>query len=329
MPASPERIASLQSKIWSGSLPLEIRLAASDCRTYTDSDPYLIQYPRLSYLAFLLPRLHAFFAPWLINPDVPAHEAWLSFEEVPLKWHYPAGLLYDLYSGAEPVNIDRRLEKEEASASSHADVEGAGGSGSIPWRLTIHYTDFPDGQLIPLDVEEKTMRDTFTNAMKEADFVRNGTARTAMSLSKQDSNSLWQAVQSHDRALFNTINTKLLNPPGLELRHVPLKIYLPTSASRTTSAPETIPEEGTPTAGHIRVVQALIPIQQSSSRQPQTLGTALNSTLPAIFPSRRNPLLAQPVLHGAAAPMTANLAELSRAAAYTDGFLHMAIVMLG
>ncbi len=196
MPASPERIASLQSKIWSGSLPLEIRLAASDCRTYTDSDPYLIQYPRLSYLAFLLPRLHAFFAPWLINPDVPAHEAWLSFEEVPLKWHYPAGLLYDLYSGAEPVNIDRRLEKEEASASSHADVEGAGGSGSIPWRLTIHYTDFPDGQLIPLDVEEKTMRDTFTNAMKEADFVRNGTARTAMSLSKQDSNSLWQAVQS-------------------------------------------------------------------------------------------------------------------------------------
>ncbi|KAK1812950.1 Autophagy protein 5 [Friedmanniomyces endolithicus] len=328
MPTPPERIASLQSKIWSGSLPLEIRLAASDCRTYTDSDPYLIQYPRLSYLAFLLPRLHAFFVPWLIAPDVPAHEAWLSFEEVPLKWHYPAGLLYDLYSGAEPVDIDRRLEKEEASASSQANVQGAEGSVAIPWRLTIHYTDFPDGQLIPLDVEEKTMRDTFTNAMKEADFVRNGTARTAMSLSKQDSDSLWQAVRSHDRALFNTINTKLLNPPGLELRHVPLKIYLPTSASRTT-APENIPEEGKLPAGHIRVVQALIPIQQSSSRQAQTLGTALNSTLPAIFPSRRNPLLAQPVLHGAAAPMTANLAELSRAAAYTDGFLHVAVVMLG
>ncbi|KAK0261784.1 hypothetical protein B0A54_10109 [Friedmanniomyces endolithicus] len=328
MPASTERIASLQTKIWSASLPLEIRLAASDCRTYTDSDPYLIQYPRLSYLAFLLPRLHNFFVPWLITPDVPAHEAWLSFEEVPLKWHYPAGLLYDLYSGAEPVNIDRRLEKEDASASSQANVEGDGGLESVPWRLTIHYTDFPDGQLIPLDVEEKTMRDTFANAMKEADFVRNGTARTAMSLSKQDSDSLWQAVRSHDRVLFNTINTKLLNPPGLELRNVPLKIYLPTSASRTTAS-ETIPEEGKPPAGHIRVVQALIPIQQSSSRQPQTLGTALNSTLPAIFPSRRNPLLAQPVLHGAAAPMTANLAELSRAAAYTDGFLHVAVVMLG
>ncbi|TKA75214.1 hypothetical protein B0A55_05893 [Friedmanniomyces simplex] len=330
MPPPTERIASLQSKIWSGSLPLEIRLAASDSRTYTDSDPYLIQYPRLSYLAFLLPRLHAFFVPWLITPDVPAHEAWLSFEDVPLKWHYPAGLLYDLYSGAEPVNLDRRVEKEEASAS-HGTVETAGGLAPIPWRLTIHYTDFPDGQLIPLDVEDKTMRDTFTNAMKEADFVRNGTARTAMSLSKRDSDSLWQAVLSHDRARFNDINTKLLSPPGLELRHVPIKIYLPTSASQTTS--ETIPEESRTTAaaatGHIRVVQALIPLQLSSPRpQPQTLGTALNSTLPAIFPSRRNPLLAQPVLHGAAAPMTANLAELSRAAAYTDGFLHVAVVML-
>lgn len=125
-------------------------------------------------------------------------------------------------------------------------------------------------------------------------------------------------------SLFNTINSKLLNPPGLELRHVPIKIYLPTSASQTAS--ETISEEAKP--GHIRVVQALVPLLLPS-RQPQTLGTALNGILPTIFPSRRNPLLAQPVLHGAAVPMSAVLEDLSRAAAYTDGFLHLAVVMLG
>lgn len=195
MPPLSDRLASLQAKIWNGSLPLEIRLAASDCRTYNDSEAYLVQYPRLSYLAFLLPRLHAFFVPWLIDPEVPAHEAWLSFEDVPLKWHSPAGLLYDLYSGAEPVNLDRGQAGEDVGAS-QATVEAASGVVPVPWRLTIHYTEFPDGQLIPLDVDEKVMRDTFTNAMKEADFVRNGTARTAMSLSKQDSDSLWRAVQS-------------------------------------------------------------------------------------------------------------------------------------
>lgn len=128
-----------------------------------------------------------------------------------------------------------------------------------------------------------------------------------------------------DCDLFNSVNNKLLNPPGLELRHVPLKIYLPTSASEIAS--DTIPEE-MKSAGHIRVVQALAQ-RQLSSRQAQTLGTALNGILPTIFPSRRNPLLAQPVMHGAAVPMSANLEELGRAAAYADGFLHIAVVMLG
>lgn len=75
-------------------------------------------------------------------------------------------------------------------------------------------------------------------------------------------------------------------------------------------------------------MQSLVPVQLAS-KQPQTLGTALNSVLPTIFPSRRNPLLAQPVLHGAAVPMGANLADLGRAAGYLDGFLHVAVVMLG
>lgn len=195
MPVLSERIASLQSKVWSGSLPLEIRLAASDCRTYDASDPYLIQYPRLSYLAFLLPKLHAFFAPSLINPDVSANEAWLSFEDVPLKWHFPLGLLYDLFSGSEPVNLGKQ-EKEESVSLSHATVEQNVGIAPIPWRLTIHYTEFPGDQLIQLDADGRTMQDSFINGVKEADFVRNGSARTVMSLSKDDSDRLWKAVQT-------------------------------------------------------------------------------------------------------------------------------------
>lgn len=116
-----------------------------------------------------------------------------------------------------------------------------------------------------------------------------------------------------------------MNPPGVELRHVPIKIYLPTSANQTSS--DTIPEHGK-LAGHIRVVQSLVP-RQLPSHQPQTLGTALNTVLPTIFPSRRNPLLAQPVLHGVAVPMEANLEELGRTASYLDGFLHVAVIMLG
>lgn len=341
MPVSASRLADLQKKVWKGSIPLEIRLAASDCRTYDESDPYLAQPPRLSHLAFLLPRLHAFFQSSLIDPQVPAHEAWLSFEGVPLKWHYPLGLLYDLFSGAEPINIDGS-GKTDLSAS-QITAENLSGVAPLPWRLTVHFTDYPADQLIRLDAQGRAILDTYINAVKEADFIRNGTARTVMSLSKEDSDNLWLAVQTRkylcepeslslaantsldDLPLFNAINNKLLNPPGMELRHIPLKIYLPTSA--TQSASDAIAEEGKQ-VGHIRVVQALVTLQLPS-KQPQTLGTALNSILPTIFPSRRNPLLAQPVLHGVAVPMSAGIEELGRAAAYADGFLHVAVVMLG
>lgn len=55
---------------------------------------------------------------------------------------------------------------------------------------------------------------------------------------------------------------------------------------------------------------------------------ALNEILPTVFPSRRNPVLATPVLHGAVVPMNAPVEELMRAATFTDGFLHVVIVML-
>lgn len=66
-----------------------------------------------------------------------------------------------------------------------------------------------------------------------------------------------------------------------------------------------------------------------SSRQPQTIGTALNTLLPALFPSRRSPLLAQPVLHGAVVPLAANAEEVVRWAAYADGWVHLGVVMMG
>jgi autophagy-related protein 5 len=63
--------------------------------------------------------------------------------------------------------------------------------------------------------------------------------------------------------------------------------------------------------------------------QPQTLGTALNSILPTLFPSRRSPLLAHAVLHGAVVPLSANFEDLVRAATYADGWLHLVVVMMG
>ncbi|KAK5008476.1 Autophagy protein 5, partial [Cryomyces antarcticus] len=216
-------------------------------------------------------------------------------------------------------------------------------SGVLPWRLVVHFTTWPEEQLIKLDANGKVLHDAFINSVKEvleaysspssigteltaavssqADYTRNGTAKVVMSLSKDDSTALWRAVQQHDLSLFNTINNKLLNPPGSKLRHIPVKIYLPTTASPSG----TTATEGS--AASIRVVQSLV-APFLPSRQPQTLGTALNDILPTVFPSRRNPLLAHAVLHGAVVPLGAVLQDLGKALAYADGFLHVVVVMM-
>ncbi|CAD6582008.1 MAG: autophagy protein 5 [Alectoria sarmentosa] len=286
---------NLQSSVWDGSLPIEIRLTPSECRVYDQADPYFVQHPRLSYLPFLLPRLHAFFIPSLINPDVIPYDGWFSFEEVPLKWQYPLGLLYDLFSGASP------------SQASGMDIHDRSPSD-----------DWPEQSLVRPDADGKVLHDAFINGVKEADFLRNGTAKGIMSLSKDDSTKLWNAVQEHDFDAFNPISKRLLYAQGAPLRHIPLKIYLPSS-----------PTAAEPTSGHLRVVQSLVTPSLSNSREQQTLGTALHALLPTLFPSRRTPILAKPVLHGAVVPMGASVEELMRIAAYLDGWIHLGVVMIG
>lgn len=59
----------------------------------------------------------------------------------------------------------------------------------------MHFSDWPDEELVRLDADGMVMHDAFINSVKEADFLRNGTAKGIMTLSKEDSAGLWQAVQ--------------------------------------------------------------------------------------------------------------------------------------
>ncbi|KAI9767596.1 MAG: autophagy protein 5 [Geoglossum simile] len=186
MASNTDGVNLIQKRIWEGSLPLEIRLSPSECRSFDQSDSYLVRapltfnllkangvanlqihYPRISYFPFLLQRLKAFFTPFLIQPDVPTHDGWLSFEGVPLKWHYPVGLLYDLFSGADPMN-----SKGGGSTAGQDSGSGDGVSAILPWRLELHFTEWPYDQLVKLDKDERVMHDAFINSVKEVRLPR-------------------------------------------------------------------------------------------------------------------------------------------------------------
>jgi autophagy-related protein 5 len=114
---------------------------------------------RISYLPLLLPRLHAFFKRFLVDADALPHRGWFSFENVPLKWHHPVGLLFDLYSGAKDQLVDENGAKD---ASASQEVESI-----LPWKLVLHFSAWPEDQIIALDPEWKVLHDTFYNSVKE------------------------------------------------------------------------------------------------------------------------------------------------------------------
>lgn len=285
---------------------------------------------------------------------------------MPLKWHYPLGLLYDLYSGAEPAQ-----HKPAEGHDGHQDETVA--ESKLPWRLTIHYSDFPNKQLVQLDANGKVLNDLFMNNVKEvrlfsyplprapfstsqitrrsflltyiqADFLRNGNGKTILSLSKDQTEQLWTSVQTHNHALFNPINTKLQNPPGVPLKHIPIRLYLPHAADVSSLNPNLFnveeenldPKQRDKVAkenadlhpGFLRVIQRnIVP---KAGREAMTIGTMLNQVVPSVFPSRRTATIAMPVLHGAVVPMQTSVEELMRSGVtYADGWLHIGIVMMG
>jgi autophagy-related protein 5 len=252
--SSPDVAQRVRTRVWNGSIPLRIQLHPSDCATYDASTPYLVQFPRLSYLGLLLDKLHAFFAHSLVYPDVPPTHLWLSYQGVPLRWHFPLGLLYDLYAGADPTHDD------DADKTPHDDNDDD--AGVLPWTLTAHFSDYPPS-LMRLDAEDKTLHDLFRNAVKEADYLRTGTAKTVMFLSEKDSTQLWDGVRTHNLALFGPVNAKLLNPQGAALRNLPLRLYLPHAKGST--------DEEAEAPASLRVVQGIVPMKLGSRMSPLLL----------------------------------------------------------
>ena len=279
-----------------------------------------ISFHRLSYLPLLLPRLYDFFSPLLISDPsmVSSADGYFTYESVPLKWHLPVGLLYDIY------------------ALSSVDPENSA-PPPLPFKLTLHFShtsSSPPGTPGVTTSAKKVMpsfiaptplalHDAFINAVKEADFLRSGTAKPIMSLSAADSKLLWSSIEGHDRSMYSRVHGSLLPSEG-QFRNIPLRLYLPSG-----------PEGG---EASIKVLQAhippFVPVSSSSPSSgrsyqgtPQTLGTALHTLLPNLFPSRRTPVLARPMLHGALVPMTSHLEDLVRCAAYADGWLGVVVVM--
>ena len=104
---------------------------------------------------------------------------WFEDEEsqLPLRWHLFAGVLYDLV----------HHQSNKASL--------------LPWRLRLHFTNYPDSILLPLSAGqvEAQIRSILQNSLKQAITLRTGQSKAALQLlTKESYQMLWQALQQQD-----------------------------------------------------------------------------------------------------------------------------------
>jgi autophagy-related protein 5 len=147
-----------------------------------------------------LPKIHSFFSSSLIDSSVPVNYGWFSFQDVPLKLHYPVGLLYDIYSGFDPTHstddlgesVDTLKEGEGHESKRLAAID----KGDLPWKLTIHFSDWPRDLFATVHDINLTMYDSWNNSVKEVSSLKASRIGTNSRAGRFSTN--WNGEGSYD-----------------------------------------------------------------------------------------------------------------------------------
>ncbi|KAI8823435.1 autophagy protein Apg5-domain-containing protein [Fimicolochytrium jonesii] len=290
-------------RIWEAQIPLQISLSPDEIPSLGgqgSANPSISHYlllHRCSYLSLISSTVRQFFArnARLLIAQHDDAEIWYSYKGTPLKWHHPVGLLCDYHLGTE--------------------TNGAG-AVPLPWYITVHFSNFPTVELIRMQPKQhlETARDSFMSLVKEADYLRNGTIKRVMGLSKNDQTQLWDALVSHNYNAFWDVNSQLVTQENSIPKYIPLRIHILGRA----------------------VIQEPVPSVDDNLDKEYSLHDVLGRLIPDVFgggpedaaeggfaPSAERKPAA--ILHGIVIPLDTPILWLSRNCSYPDGFLHFVV----
>ncbi|XP_067676125.1 autophagy protein 5-like [Haliotis asinina] len=183
-------------EVWEGRIPVCFALASEEIETVEQPDPYYLLVPRQSYFPLVTDKVQKHFLK-CVEAEKQG-EMWLEFEGQPLKWHYPIGVLFDLY-----------------------------GSGtSLPWNVTVHFQHFPEDELLHCPNKE-AVESHFMSVVKEADALKHR-SQVVNSMQKKDHKQLWTGLQNDKFEQFWSVNKRLMETTVEDsFKYIPYRIYLP------------------------------------------------------------------------------------------------------
>jgi autophagy-related protein 5 len=115
-----------------------------------------------------------------------------------LKWHYPIGLLYDIFFGVRyPAPV---------------------------WKITVHFKRFPEDRLLHCRMKE-AVQSVFMSSLKEADQLKHH-GEVIGRMTKKEHEQMWSGLVNNRFEQFWSANRKLMDNSGENaFRHIPLRVY--------------------------------------------------------------------------------------------------------
>jgi len=185
-------------EVWDGKLPICFKLSDEECSSNEPEEIYLMV-ARQTYFPLIIDKIQRHFSDF-VSTAVKSNDIWLDYNGTALKWHYPVGLLFDLYAN-----------------------EGIGTSANIPWCLNVHFSD-PADDMVQYSGKE-TIEAYFMSTVKEADAIKHK-GKVINEMLKKDHKQLWYGVQNDKFDQFWSVNKKLMETTDNEyFKSIPFRIY--------------------------------------------------------------------------------------------------------
>lgn len=185
-------------EVWEGKVPVCFRLSDDEISS-TDPEELYLMVPRQTYFPLVMDKVQRHFSEFVSN-SLKNNEIWLDYNGTSLKWHYPVGLLFDLFAN-----------------------EGIGSSANIPWNLNVHFDNYPNDML---QYANKDMIEAFfMSSIKEADAIKHK-GKIINEMLKKDHKQLWLGIQNDKFDQFWSVNKKLMETTeGDCFKSIPFRIY--------------------------------------------------------------------------------------------------------
>ncbi|CAF3238921.1 unnamed protein product [Rotaria socialis] len=199
-------------ELWQSRLPVRFILSDEDTTKVNRSEspePLYLMLTRHIYFPCIVEKISRYYSNYfkgnLNDPtnNINLNNLWFEYESIPLKWHYPIGVLYDLYTSSL------------STSSSH-----------LPWQIIVHLSKFPESELIRFpDIE--CIESHYMTTLKEADALKHK-GQIIGDMQKRDHKQLWNSLLQDKYEGFWNINMKLMAyTENLKyFRYIPFRIYI-------------------------------------------------------------------------------------------------------